>query len=612
MCLKRLARGQRNKLALGILGGMFLLSACSTTPPAAEPVPLGDYRAVTRQLETYIEQQARISNTAGLSIALVDDQRVVWAHGVGWADVAAQRPAGPDTLYRMGSISKLFTDVAAMQLVAQGRLDLDAPLQRALPSFRIGTRPGDAPITARQLMDHHAGLTRDVLGGMWGQPVGDFRTMVNALTQEDVTLPPGQMLSYSNVGVTVLGTLVERVSGRPFEAHMQASVLEPLGMRHSSFAAGVPDAPQMARAYMGGELQDEPALRDVPAGGLTASVTDMARFMSMVFAQGRSAEGESVLPAPQITEMLRVQNADLPLDLGFNVGLGWMMSTFGKDTVHGGGPVAHHGGATFHFRSQMMLLPNQRVGVIVASNDSAAGDAVNRIAQRALALMLEAKAGVRQTEPVPGYQPSSAPWSEGARQACVGEYLTPAGVVTIVRKGDGLQARVGDKTLDIVEGEQAWFGVRYKLAGLIPVSLGMLSDLGVQCRTVNGRGLLVGRMDGQETMIGDRLPAAHGALPSSYAALVGRYEPVLVPGEQATLQSVELQIKGGRLWARARLAKAFGGQTTPRMPVRAVSDQEALLIGPLSDSGLIVCLQHDGNGTERLVASGWTFRKVEP
>ena len=226
MYLKRPALGQRIKLALGILGCMFLLSGCSTTPPAAEPVPYGDYRAVTRQLETYIEQQARTSNTAGLSIALVDDQRVVWAYGVGWADVAAQHPAGPDTLYRMGSISKLFTDVAAMQLVAQGRLALDAPLQRALPSFRIGTRPGDASITARQLMDHHAGLTRDVPGGMWGQQVGDFRTVADALTQEDLTLPPGQMLSYSNVGITVLGTVVERLQTRaPNSAGIPVPVL---------------------------------------------------------------------------------------------------------------------------------------------------------------------------------------------------------------------------------------------------------------------------------------------------------------------------------------------------------------------------------------------------
>ena len=612
MRLVRLTYSLTTKLALGTLVSMSMLAACGTAPPAAEPVPLGDYRAVTRQLETFIEQQARSSKVAGLSIALVDDQRVVWAHGTGWADAAAQRPAGPDTLYRMGSISKLFTDVAAMQLVVRGRLNLDAPLQQALPSFGIPGRQGDAPITARQLMDHHAGLTRDVQGGMWGKPVGDFRTMVDRLTQEDALLPPGLMFSYSNVGLTVLGTVVERLSGQPFEAHMQAAVLSPLGMYDSSFSAAVPDAPLMARAYLSGELQDEPSLRDVPAGGLTASVTDMARFISMVFAQGRNAEGETVLPPPQIAEMLRVQNGDVPLDVGFNQGLGWMLSTFDRNTVHGGGPVAHHSGATFYFRSQLMLLPAHRVGVIVASNDSAAGDAVNRIAQRALALMLEAKTGVRQAEPVPGYRPSSKPWSDGTRQACVGEYLTPAGVVNIDRNGDGLRVRVADRSLEAVEGEEAWAGLRYKLAGLIPVSLGMLSDLGVQCRTVNGRAVLVGRLDGQELMIGDRLPPTQAALPPSYATLVGRYEPVLLPGERATLESVEVQVDGGRLWAQARLAKAFGGQTTPRLPMRAVSDDEALLIGPLAEGGEIVRRRRGEDGGEQLVAAGSTFRKVSP
>lgn len=114
-------------------------------------------------LEAFIAQEMRRYKIAGLSIALVDDQQTVWVHGAGWADQVATRPAGPDTLYRMGSVSKLFADTAAMQLVAQGRLDLDAGIEQALPSLHIRTDWGDAPITPRQLMTHHSGLPRDIL-----------------------------------------------------------------------------------------------------------------------------------------------------------------------------------------------------------------------------------------------------------------------------------------------------------------------------------------------------------------------------------------------------------------------------------------------------------------
>ena len=106
------------------------------------------------------------NSVTGLSIALVDDQRIVWAEGFGYADQEKKIPATADTLYRVGSISKLFTDTAAMQLVEQGKLDIDQPLKKYIPNFSIKSRyPDTAEITPRQLMTHHSGLPRDRLKG---------------------------------------------------------------------------------------------------------------------------------------------------------------------------------------------------------------------------------------------------------------------------------------------------------------------------------------------------------------------------------------------------------------------------------------------------------------
>ena len=587
-----------------------VVAACSNAPLRQEPVHRGDTTALTQQLARFIDHEMGSNKVMGLSIALVDDQQVIWAHGAGWADAAAQRPAGPDTLYRMGSISKLFTDTAAMQLVAQQRLNLDAPIQQALPSFRIRTRWGGAPITARQLMSHHSGLPRDMLGGMWGTPVGDFRAMVVDLAAEQTAAPPGLSFSYSNVGLTVLGAAVERLAGAPFDAHLQRAVLTPLRMAGASFSAGPASDPRMARAYLKREPQLEPALRDVPAGGLNASVSDMAKFIAMQFARGRNDRGEVVLRETQWAEMLRVQNADLPLDVGFGVGLGWMFSTLGSDTVHGGGPVAHHAGATFYFRSQLMILPEQRLGVIVAANDGAAGPVVNRVAQRALALMLEAKTGVTQPARVPGFVPAAEPWAEDALRACVGDYTTPAGGVTVALQGRRLRARVGDRTLDLVEGDRGALGLRYKLGGLIPVALGALDELGIACRRVEGHDVLVAALDGQEMLVGDRMPPMAGPLPRSFAAVTGRYEPELAPGERPTFDAVTLGIADGRFWIQPQVTAAFGGDASLRFPLLPLSDEEAMLPGPLADVGPVITRVSGSDGSVRFRFAGATFRKL--
>jgi CubicO group peptidase (beta-lactamase class C family) len=599
------------------------LSGCTSTPPAAEPVAQGDFTSVTRQLTRYIAHEMDAQRVAGLSIALVDDQRVVWAQGFGWADVAERRPAAADTLYRVGSVSKLFTDTAAMQLVAQGRLQLDAPIQQTLPDWRIRSRwetsPASAPITPRQLMTHHSGLPRDVLGGMWGAPVstvGDFRTMLAGLADpasaEEAAAPPGQAFGYSNVGLDLLGLAIERASGRRFEVHMQQALLDPLGMREARFSTGPVDSPRMARGHMKSAAQVEPGLRDLPAGGLTASVSDVAKFISMQFANGRNAAGDVLLPAAQVAEMLRVQNADVALDSGFGNGLGWMLATFGRDTVQGGGPVAHHAGATFYHRAQLMMLPAQRLGVIVAANDGAAGPVVNRVAARALALLLEARTGQPQPARVPGYQPAPRPWTDAERQACVGEYSTVAGVATVSTSGDRLRAELGGRRFDLIEGADRWAGLRYRLGGWLPLSLAALEGIGVQCRSVAGQDggheVLIARYDGQELFAGDRL-APPAEVPAELAALVGRWLPELAPGEVPTLERVEVELDAGRLWARPTLAAAFGGSSAARLPLQVLSPTQAQLVGPVAGTGPVITLRRV-EGEARIVYSGWVFRRV--
>src|SRR5439155_10273285 len=140
-----------------------------------------------------------------LSIALVDDQRIVWARGFGFADPKAKKPATAETVYRVGSVSKLFTDIAIMRLVEQGKLDLDAPVTKYLPDFKP-VNPYDKPITLRQLMTHRSGLVRESPVGHYFDPTEPtLAETVASLNKTELVYKPETKTKYSNAAIATAG-----------------------------------------------------------------------------------------------------------------------------------------------------------------------------------------------------------------------------------------------------------------------------------------------------------------------------------------------------------------------------------------------------------------------
>lgn len=272
-----------------VLVATSALAACAAAPKRPDPVPRGDYSYTREYLPRLIKLEMKRHDVTGLSIALVDDQKVVWAEGFGFADEANKVPASPETIYRVGSISKLFTASAAMQLTEEGKFDIDKPLATYLPEFSVKSRFSDAsPITPRTLMTHHSGLPSDYLKGMWTKDPEPFTGLVKRVRDEFAAYPPNYVFSYSNLGVDLLGHAVERAAGRDFVGRVDASLLAPLGMTRSSFSPRPDMEPFLSKGYRRGKETFEPPLRDVPAGGLHSSVLDLSRFMQMIFAEGSS------------------------------------------------------------------------------------------------------------------------------------------------------------------------------------------------------------------------------------------------------------------------------------------------------------------------------------
>lgn len=577
----------------------LLLAACSTTPTAPlkpAEVSRGDYRYAQEYLRWLIEKEMDANDVTGLSIALVDDQRVVWSTGFGYANEEQGIAATGQTQYRMGSIAKVFTASAAMQLAEQGKLEIDAPLVKALPGFSIKSRFGDsAAITPRNIMAHHSGLPSNYLHGMVSSKPKYFTTLVDDIKDEYVAYPPNYIFAYSNLGVTLLGAAIEQRSGIPYADYMKKSFFEPLGMQASYFSAE-PDL----QGYSKGEPAAPLPLRDLPSGGLVSSVDDLARFMKMVFAGGRVGDTQ-ILSQQSLAEMLRPQFTGLPLDLHKQMGLGWMLSGF---DVQNGGVVAGHGGSLLDFHSMMVILPDQRLGVVVASNSASSHTVVNQVAERALQLALEAKTGIAQPEkktithtPIELNEADAASYS--------GYFDTMVGLVKINNNSGKLDADALGHEFRLVPRDDGTFGLRYKLFGLIPVSVSAFDNISLAMEHIAGRDVLVGKMGNEPMLFGEKLhtPVQQNAL----LDYVGEYEIANIWEGGPVPENLALRHEEGMFIAECSFAQMPGFLL--RIAVEPVSADEAVIAGVGPGRGETMHLVH-ANGEKRIHFLGLDLRKV--
>ncbi|KLI98624.1 serine hydrolase domain-containing protein [Luteimonas sp. FCS-9] len=339
-------------------------------PAGAVPAPVDatagrlDPARVAAWLDGIVPYLLEQGDLAGAVVTVVERDRVVVERGYGLADVAAGTPVDPAaTLFRPGSISKLFVWTAVMQLVEQGRLDLDADIDGYLD---VAVSRGGTPITLRHVMTHTTGLEERlrhliVLGP--DHPSSDRAFLLDWVPAR--IAEPGTRPAYSNYATGLAARIVERVSGSSFEDYAQRHILAPLGMRHASFHQQLPPAlaGDAARGYLLGSGEAYPAekVTSPGVGGLYVSGGDMSRFMR-AFLQGGTLDGQRILAADTVATMFAPQPGR-PEPLA-PMGLGWI-------TSHSGGyPVVSHGGTSLFFYSWLYLLPEQGIGVYLSTNSA--------------------------------------------------------------------------------------------------------------------------------------------------------------------------------------------------------------------------------------------------
>lgn len=345
----------------------------------AGEVPAG---AVERA-RAFAEELRATVGSPGLAAAVAVDGRVVWSEGFGLADLEHRVPVGPETRFRIGSVSKLFTAAAVARLVQEGKLDLDAPIQRYVPDFPV---KDGGPITPRQLAGHLAGIRHYTPADFFRPP----RAYANvgeglAIFRDDPLVhPPGTKYLYSSYGYNLLGAVVEGAAGEGFWAAVRRLVLDPLGLRAT--AADLPHEIVEGRSGFyrrsGEALENERFVDNSskwPSGGFLSTAEDLARFAAAhlrddflkpesrewMWTSQRTADGEET-----------------------GVGLGWRIGT-----TEAGRRFLHHGGTIEGGRALLLLLPEDGVAVALLTNLSRARFAEDEALQLAEMFIGSPKSG---------------------------------------------------------------------------------------------------------------------------------------------------------------------------------------------------------------------------
>ncbi len=343
-------------------------TAVSTSAPALTRTDVETW------LDGFLDYELQRGDIAGGVVVIVKDGEVLLQKGYGYDDVEARRRVDPErTLFRAGSVSKLFTETAVMQLVEQGKLDLDAPVDTYL-DFKIPDAFGK-PVTMRNLITHTGGFDESVRELMHSDPdkLGTLGSYVKMPGWSRI-FPPGEVPSYCNYCLALAGYVIERVSGESFDDYLDRHIFEPLGMQRSTFRQPLPEkfVADMSKGYdrASGAPSFFELVGPAPAGSISATGADMARFM---IAHLRAEDGGApTLLKPETARLMHnsVFQATPPVN---GMALGFF------EANRNGRRILEHGGDTQVFHSQLVLFMDRDVGLFMSFNSTGREGAVGGV-----------------------------------------------------------------------------------------------------------------------------------------------------------------------------------------------------------------------------------------
>lgn len=437
-----------------------MTSTTTQTTPASPTATAASQPLDADHWQERLSELARRHGVPGAGFAVLrmagngkDDEVVEAAHGVLSKSTGVE--VTTDTSFQIGSITKVWTTTVVMQLVDEGRLDLDAPVREVLPELRVADEEVSAHVTMRHLLTHTSGIDGDVFTDT-GRGDDCVEKYVATLGDVPQNHPLGATFSYCNTGFSIAGRVIETLTGQTWDAAVRERIFEPLGLHHTST---LPEEAILGRAAVGhvGEPDEEPRPtprwlmpRSVgPAGLINSTAREVLTFARMHLAGGVAADGSRVLSEASVAQMQQMQT-ELPdrHTLGDGWGLGWILFTWDGRRVIG------HDGGTLGQSAFLRLLPDAGVAVALLTNGGHTQDLFDELYRE----VFDAVTGVSK----PHRLEPADPAPEVDLQQHVGVYERTS-VRTEVFEKDGALVLRATSTAPLIEGDEEDLSHEYAL-----------------------------------------------------------------------------------------------------------------------------------------------------
>ncbi|WP_066505512.1 serine hydrolase domain-containing protein [Abyssisolibacter fermentans] len=343
---------------------IFMISFICTPVFAMDSKEEKEAANFKQMVDNYMIKAMEECHVPGATLVAVKDGKILLKKGYGYADLENKVPVDPDkTLFRIGSVSKLFTATAAMQLVEQGKIDLDTDINKYLKDVKIESKC-DKPITMANLLTHTAGFDERLKGILSDKLLDEPNPLEDIIKKEmpPFIRRPGEVVQYSNHGYTLIGYIVEQVSGIPFDKYVEENIFNPLGMNDSSYYLSTDILSNTSKGYIYEnehfEAEQPGGCLVHPAGSICSTADDMAKFLVAHLQNGKYSNNR-ILKENTAINMHTVQFTNYKFLPGYSYG-------FYENTNNRS--IIEHGGNTQYFSSLLSLCPEKNIGFFISSN----------------------------------------------------------------------------------------------------------------------------------------------------------------------------------------------------------------------------------------------------
>ncbi|AFQ50582.1 serine hydrolase domain-containing protein [Burkholderia cepacia] len=610
--------------------GAGLLSAVLPGCGGADTIQQSTYGATIAAGQQTIQAalDARPQSLAGISVALLKGNQVVWAQAFGNASVSPAVAATPTTRYNIGSVTKVIAALAGVILQDRGLIDLDAPIVRYLPSFSM-LSPEYAQITSRHLLSHSSGLPGQNVDNMFTYaPVAGYaETAQKVLANEHLNHPPGQFAVYCNDGFTLFELVVTAVTGLSFTDFVQRNILAPLNMTHSGFLTSVPTSGQFALAYANGTQYGQEFSNPYATGGLSTTPLDMMNLAQLFIGNGLF-QGQRIASAAGIADMLtdqtdRWQIKSTRLGYAYAFGLGW--DDVDDPVLRAAGAAgAYKSGGTQFFSSHFYVLPAAQMALMITG--STGYDA----ASIAPAILLQALQEDGSIAGAParvntGAPPAAASPDVSAVSGVYGNESTPMqvavnadGSLSLTKWNGTAWVSVGPGAAPYVYRSDGWWwcegdtvSYRFDILPGTDDAGNALSNRYLTKRVVDGSGYVF-----RVTPYGQQLQALP-ALDSAWQARVNSTWNVINESAQSVLSAGMLRVSLGSLGALPGYVvfaySTDGGTHTNYQLLKPLADDRCgmtVRVPVMPGRDLFEISMTTVNNVETMAASGWQCQRA--